>query len=82
MPIFEYICLDCKSSFELMTLKQNGEADVCSSCGSEKVEKQLSSFSAISSPSTSGGGCDPTGCQMPSGPGGMPPCAGGGCQMG
>jgi putative FmdB family regulatory protein len=45
MPIFEYKCEKCNTKFE--KLVNSSEAEVrCEKCGSEKVEKQLSSFSA------------------------------------
>lgn len=46
MPIFEFVCQQCKHGFEeLMTFAEMeaGEA-VCPKCGSPKVERALSSF--------------------------------------
>ena len=46
MPIFEFACRDCGTSFEeIMTFAQMeaGEAR-CSGCGSTKVERRLSAF--------------------------------------
>jgi putative FmdB family regulatory protein len=61
MPIYEYVCLDCKKEYEL--LRSFNEADqpmACSSCGSENVKRKLSLFYAQSGGSTisgTGGGC-------------------------
>ena len=58
MPMFEFVCRDCKRSFEeLMTFAQmeNGEA-VCPQCGSKKVERNLSTFATKSGMSGGGGG--------------------------
>jgi putative FmdB family regulatory protein len=45
MPIFEYKCDKCGAQFENL-VKNADEKVVCSKCGSKKVVKQLSSFSA------------------------------------
>lgn len=46
MPIFEYVCRNCQHQFELIV---NGSAvPKCPSCGSKKLEKQLSVFTAAS----------------------------------
>ena len=61
MPMFEFVCRDCKRSFEeLMTFAQmeNGEA-ACPHCGSKEVERKLSTF-ATGGPS-GGGGCGGSG---------------------
>ena len=45
MPIFEYKCKKCHTQFE--KLVKSGDSKVlCTECGSEKVEKLLSAFSA------------------------------------
>ena len=73
MPIFEYKCEKCGEAFEKLVSKVD-EKVVCEKCGSKKVEKQLSSFSASVK---EGGGnscsvsdcasCCPTGSCCPSG---------------
>ena len=45
MPIFEYKCGKCNLQFEKLVSGSDTKV-VCEKCGSEKVEKQLSSFSA------------------------------------
>jgi putative FmdB family regulatory protein len=44
MPIFEYECKGCGSSFELLVRSDTRVA--CPSCNSEKVLKKLSLFAA------------------------------------
>jgi putative FmdB family regulatory protein len=61
MPIYEYVCIDCKREFEL--LRSFNEADrpmTCEACGGENVKRKLSVFYAQSGGSTisgAGGGC-------------------------
>ena len=61
MPIYEYICLDCKTETEI--LRSFNEADQsidCDDCGGENVKRKLSVFYAQSGGSTisgAGGGC-------------------------
>ena len=43
MPIYEYICLDCKKEYEI--LRSFNEADQsmdCDECGGENVKRKLS----------------------------------------
>ncbi len=69
MPIYEYICLECKKEYEI--LRSFNEADTpmeCEECGGENVKRKLSVFYAQSGGSTvngMGGGCSS--------------CAGGSC---
>jgi putative FmdB family regulatory protein len=67
MPIYEYICDDCKTPFEKIVFNKQQEIS-CPKCSSKKATLQLSVFSAAkgtanggsSSPSDSfsgGGGC-------------------------
>ncbi|HVB33111.1 MAG TPA: zinc ribbon domain-containing protein [Patescibacteria group bacterium] len=66
MPIYEYVCQDCQTSFEHLVLGKNG-AISCPKCGSRQATLQLSVFaaphgedsSADAGPSCgcSGGGC-------------------------
>jgi putative FmdB family regulatory protein len=44
MPIFEYQCTSCRSTFELLVRSDTRIA--CPSCESEKVVKKLSLFAA------------------------------------
>ena len=45
MPIFEYKCEKCQQEFEML-VKTSSEQVNCEKCGSKKVEKLLSGFSA------------------------------------
>ena len=46
MPMYEYKCLDCNKEFLLaLTLKEHESgAAVCPSCGSKKLEQEITSF--------------------------------------
>ena len=45
MPIYEFVCLDCKKVFEYFVMSQRDMKDVnCPHCGSSRVHKVLSSF--------------------------------------
>jgi putative FmdB family regulatory protein len=64
MPIFEYECRECRSSFELLV--RSDTIIACPSCESERVVKKLSLFAAhvkraegaLPSCHTGGHGCD------------------------
>ena len=45
MPIFEYKCEKCNTTFEKLVPNSDSKV-ICTKCGSKKVKKQLSSFSA------------------------------------
>ena len=51
MPIYEFKCLGCGHVFELLKLKKDDEKTrmKCPECGSEDVERVLSSVSFIAS---------------------------------
>ena len=71
MPLFEFRCRDCGKQSEL--LLRGGEKAVCPACGSRRMEKELSTFAAVS-----GGGTAP--CGLPGGDcGGGHHHHGGGC---
>jgi putative FmdB family regulatory protein len=76
MPLFEYVCNDCRKSFERIVPRYDSPAD-CPHCNSTRVEKQLSVFAVAGSKSDgasdfagSEGGCgrcgaaEPGMCQM------------------
>ena len=74
MPLFEYICRSCGALSELLV--SGSQKPACPACGSKKMEKQLSTFSAqvasaksFSPPPCGTGSCPTRGCG----------CAGGGC---
>jgi putative FmdB family regulatory protein len=70
MPIYEYICDDCKSEFEKIVINKQQEI-ACPKCASKKATIQLSVFS-----STTAGGSAKSFTPQSSGGGG---CCGGGC---
>jgi len=63
MPIYEYICEDCKEHFEKIVINKQQEIS-CPKCSSRKATIQLSVFATAGKGGFSGGG------------GG---CCGGGC---
>ena len=71
MPIYEYICEDCKEHFEKIVINKQQEIS-CPKCSSKKAAIQLSVFA------TGGNG---SGSSSPSGgfSGGGGGCCGGGC---
>jgi putative FmdB family regulatory protein len=44
MPLYEYICNNCKDNFILLKWKDD-EDTTCPKCGSKDVKKKLSTFS-------------------------------------
>ncbi|MDO8282075.1 MAG: zinc ribbon domain-containing protein [Thermodesulfovibrionia bacterium] len=49
MPIYEYICNDCKKRFSLLrSILDSDNNPACTACGSLKVNKLISSFSTSS----------------------------------
>ena len=45
MPLFEFRCEKCQNEFEELLFRRDEESGVsCPSCGSERVEKLVSSF--------------------------------------
>jgi putative FmdB family regulatory protein len=71
MPIFEYVCQECKHDFEALVFGQ--QKAECPKCKSRKLELQLSVFAVSaksggsSQPSMPTGGCGS--CGDPRGPG-------------
>jgi putative FmdB family regulatory protein len=62
MPIFEYKCENCGVVFEKL-VNSTDEKVICDKCSSEKVSKQLSSFSPkISSGSSGSDSCSVSSC--------------------
>lgn len=69
MPIFEYLCRECKHRFEMLV--QGSTLPVCPSCGTTHLEKQFSAFGVGATGTwTSSGTPAPCGsCGDPRGPG-------------
>lgn len=60
MPMYEYICLKCKTRFELLqSLSERDDEAECPECGTHKKHLRAPSmFSGMSSSdSSAGGGC-------------------------
>jgi len=71
MPLLEYRCSDCgKKTENLVLAGDTARAPKCSSCGSKKVARLLSTFAAQSSTPSKGGfdaatACGGGACGMP-----------------
>lgn len=52
MPIFEYRCFDCNSTFELLTKADNKENIICPECNSSNSKKLFSAFSTSANSSS------------------------------
>ena len=75
MPIYDYLCLDCGETSEVLIA---GSADLpeCDSCGSQELKKLLSAHSSMSgSPKSTMPGLGDTAC-CGSAPGEAAGCAG------
>ena len=70
MPIYEYICQDCKHEFDaLRSMSQADIAMACNQCGGENIKRKISNFFAES------GGKAVSGMSEPS----CGSCSGGNC---
>jgi putative FmdB family regulatory protein len=49
MPLFEFLCADCEKTSELLVRSSGWRQEKCPSCGSGRLEKQLSAFSPMGS---------------------------------
>ncbi|HNR39685.1 MAG TPA: zinc ribbon domain-containing protein [Acidobacteriota bacterium] len=62
MPLYEYFCRECRKSFEALRRLSDDDADVrCPHCGSEKVDREFSTFASAGSPGHAGCGPGPIG---------------------
>jgi putative FmdB family regulatory protein len=74
MPLYEYNCLDCNDTFELLI--RTGDQPHCPDCEGTRLEKLLSA------PAAHIGGHELPICQpLPAGGCGLPQCGQGGCMM-
>lgn len=71
MPIYEYICDECKTQFEKIVINKQQEIS-CPKCASKKATIQLSVFATANGSSNSSSGSSSSG-------GGGGSCCGGGC---
>jgi putative FmdB family regulatory protein len=50
MPLFEFVCSDCKRPFEELVRSASAIGEVtCPNCGSSQVNKKLSTFASRAS---------------------------------
>ncbi len=49
MPIYEYICQDCKKKISLLILSPTTQSPQCSKCGGSNLQRIMSRFAAIRS---------------------------------
>lgn len=64
MPLYGFICDDCSDDFEELVMSSAKVDDVvCPSCGSRRVQRQLSLVAGLNSTSStsSGAACAPGG---------------------
>jgi len=84
MPLYEYVCTECRERFEKL-VPRFGDEVACPSCASAAVEKQLSVFAVGSAtPSFEGcgtGPCEAGPCGAMGDGGGGGPCGGGPCGL-
>ncbi len=56
MPIYEYLCQDCQTAFELIRSYKDADSGLtCSQCNSDNIIRKISLFNATSSGRTIGG---------------------------
>lgn len=66
MPIFEYQCLKCNSSYEIFHKSLSNQEKVeCPNCGSTEHKKLLSSFSSSMNSTVSSSSCASGNCSVP-----------------
>jgi putative FmdB family regulatory protein len=47
MPIYEFVCSECKKPFEELVFSSNAvEKVVCPDCGSKQIKRKLSTFAS------------------------------------
>jgi putative FmdB family regulatory protein len=51
MPVYEYLCNECHTSFEvILTIKEHEKEEVtCPKCGCKNVEQDAAEFFAVTS---------------------------------
>lgn len=51
MPVYDYVCLDCHKTFELVLSlnEHDNEVPKCPECGSTHVEQEATAFFAVGS---------------------------------
>jgi putative FmdB family regulatory protein len=69
MPIYEYVCMNCKHEFEVIrSMKQADAPMTCEACGGRKTKRKLSVFYAESGGKAVSGMSEPSceGCSSSS----------------
>lgn len=47
MPLFEFVCTECKKPFEELVRSTSATNEVkCPACGSQKISKKISTFAS------------------------------------
>lgn len=63
MPLFRYVCQDCKNESEVLV--RGSETPMCPTCESTNLAKQLSLFAPVSAAIAEPVGCPAAGsCEM------------------
>lgn len=63
MPIYEYICQDCQTRFEMIRSMKKADTDLnCVKCQSENVKRRISLFNAASGSRSIAGNTGCSGC--------------------
>ena len=77
MPLFEYRCSDCNTSYEILH-KRAEDKDIieCPACRSRSYSKKFSVFATALSGQAPQTSCDPGMCDLPGAS-----CCGGACGM-
>ncbi len=61
MPIYEYICLNCKHQFEAIRPMSQADAPLaCQKCGAEEIKRKISLFFAESGGKAVAGMAEPS----------------------
>jgi putative FmdB family regulatory protein len=67
MPLYEFVCDDCRREFELLARTSNWKGAVCPHCQSRRLTRKFSVFAAArgGGEATSGAACttNPATCQ-------------------
>ncbi len=68
MPLYEYICQECKTRFDALRPMAQADAPIaCPECGSNNTSRAISLFAAIGSEGVIAGGGSSCGSCTPSG---------------
>lgn len=66
MPLYDYRCPECRQAWESLQDRWDSPSPACPACGSERSERQLSTFAVVASSAVAGrsvpGGCGTGDC--------------------